>query len=133
MNLTKTQKTLVGILHFGPVIGIFLYFIAFFGFFFSSLPNLEKQHSNGEPPFEFFAGFASIFIILGITILTGFATLIFDIIHLVKSNKNDTNNKILMWVLILLFAQGIGGIIYFFLEILPDKKNNTIQDNAINQ
>ncbi|MFT3918394.1 PLDc N-terminal domain-containing protein [Cloacibacterium sp.] len=131
MNLTKTQKTFVGILHFAPIIGIFLYMVAFFGFFLTTIPEMEKH--NGEPPVEFFAGFASIFIILAITILAGFATLIFDIIHLVKSNKNDTNNKILMWVLILLFAQGIGGIIYFFLEILPDKKNNTIQDNAINQ
>lgn len=133
MNLTKTQKTLLGVLHFAPIIGFVLYFVAFFGFFISSLPDLEKQHGNGEPPYEFFAGFVSIFMILGITILAGLATLIFDIIHLVKSNKNDTNNKILMWVLILLFAQGIGGIIYFFLEILPDKKNNTIQDNVINQ
>jgi Na+/proline symporter len=111
MNLTKTQKTFVGILHFAPIIGIFLYMVAFLD---SLLQQFQMEKHNGEPPVEFFAGFASIFIILAITILAGFATLIFDIIHLVKSNKNDTNNKILMWVLILLFAQGIGGIIYFF-------------------
>ncbi len=132
MNLTKTQKTLIGILHFAPILGIFLYIFAIVGFVMMNVPEMEKHH-NGEPSAEFFAGFASIFAILAITIFTGFATLIFDIVHLVKSNKNDTNNKILMWVLILLFAQGIGGIIYFFLEILPKKKNNTIQDNAINQ
>jgi hypothetical protein len=132
MNLTKTQKTIVGILHFAPFIGIFLYIFAILGLVFANLPEMEKQH-NGELSPSFFAGFASIFIILGLTILTGFATLIFDIVHLVKSNKNDTNNKILLWILVLLFAQGIGGIIYFFLEILPNKTNNTIQDNVINQ
>lgn len=132
MNLTKTQKTIVGILHFAPVIGIFLYIFAIVGLFLTNIPEMEKHH-NGEPSPEFFAGFASIFIILGLTILTGFATLIFDIVHLIKSNKNDTNNKILLWILVLLFAQGIGGIIYFFLEILPNKTNNTTQDNVINQ
>lgn len=132
MNLTKTQKTIVGILHFAPFIGIILYIIAIVGFVILNVPEMEQQN-HGEPSPGFFAGFASIFIILAITIFTGIATLIFDIVHLVKSNKTDTNNKILMWVLILLFAQGIGGIIYFFLEILPEKKNNTIQDNAINQ
>jgi O-antigen/teichoic acid export membrane protein len=104
--------------------------VAFFGFFITTIPEMEKH--NGEPPVEFFAGFASIFIILAITILAGFATLIFDIIHLVKSNKNDTNNKILMWVLILLLHKELEEL-FTFLEILPDKKNNTIQDNAINQ
>jgi hypothetical protein len=81
---------------------------------------MEKH--NGEPPVEFFAGFASIFIILAITILAGFATLIFDIIHLVKSNKNDTNNKILMWVLILLLHKELEELFTFFRNITRQKE-----------
>lgn len=121
MNLTKNQKILIGILHFLPIVGIILYFVFFFGFFITSLPEIEK-YNHGEPPIEFFKGFISAFAILGITILIGIAVLVFDIVHLVKSNKNDTSNKKLLWVLVLIFAHGIGSLIYYFVEILPEKK-----------
>lgn len=124
MNLTKSQKILIGILHFAPIIGFVLYFISFFSIFFN-ISEISNNSNGQEPSAEFLQNFATIFVILGITILMYLVILIFDIIHLVKSNKNDTNNKIVMWILILLFTQGIGGIIYFFLEILPEKKNNT--------
>jgi hypothetical protein len=45
MNLTKTQKTFVGILHFAPIIGIFLYMVAFLD---SLLRQFQKWKSITE-------------------------------------------------------------------------------------
>jgi hypothetical protein len=39
MNLTKTQKTFVGILHFAPIIGIFLYGCFFWILYYDNSRN----------------------------------------------------------------------------------------------
>ncbi|WP_445456357.1 hypothetical protein [Flavobacterium sp. HNIBRBA15423] len=122
MNLTKTQKTLIGILHFLPIIGMIGYFVFFFSFFIGNIESLEKDSLEGNPPMAFFRGFIGAFVILILTVLISLGIKIFDIIHLTKSNKNDTNNKILMWVLLFVFTGIISEIVYYFLEILPEKK-----------
>ena len=122
MNLTKTQKILIGILHFLPIIGVIAYLFFFFSFFIGNIENFENENLNGAPPIEFFKGFIGAFIVLMITILLSLGIKIFDIIHLTRSNKNDTKNKILMWVLLFVFAGTIAEIVYYFIEILPDRK-----------
>jgi len=121
MNLTKNQKILIGILHFLPVIGLATYFIYLFSFIFGNIQNMD-HHSNQEMPVEFVKGFIGAFVIIILTLLISIGIKIFDIIHLTKSNKNDSNNKILMWVLLFVFAGVIAEIVYYFLEILPEKK-----------
>jgi magnesium-transporting ATPase (P-type) len=123
MNLTKSQKVLVGILHFVPVIGIVAYFIFIFSFIFGNIERFDNHH-NEPPPVEVFQGFIGAFVIIILTILVTIGVKIFDIIHLTRSNKNDTNNKILMWVLLFVFVGVIAEIVYYFMEILPEKKND---------
>jgi len=132
MNLTKTQKTLVGILHFLPIIGMIAYFVFFFSFFIGNIENLERDSLDGKPPIALFRGFIGAFVILILTVLISLGIKIFDIIHLTKSNKNDTNNKILMWVLLFVFTGIISEIVYYFLEILPEKKEE-IEELKSNQ
>lgn len=121
MNLSKQQKTLLGILHFLPIIGIIAYIWFFFSFFFNNIQALEN-HDPNVPPTEFLSGFFGAFLILIITLIIALGIKIFDIVHLVKSNKNDTSNKILIWILLLVFTGIIGEIVYYFIEILPEKK-----------
>ncbi len=87
--------------------------------------NISNGVNNGEGgpfPAEFMKNFFIAFAIIAITSLIGIGILIFDIIHLTRSNKGDTTNKVLIWILILIFSQGIGSIVYYFVEILPNKK-----------
>jgi flagellar basal body-associated protein FliL len=126
MNLTNNQKVLLGIIHFLPVIGFAAYFIYFFLFFFSNIENLENN--TGEPSqIIFFKSIIGAFVILIVTLLISIGIKIFDIIHLIKSNKNDKSNKILIWVLLFIFVGVIAEIIYFFLEIIPKKKQELTQ------
>lgn len=126
MNLTNNQKVLLGIIHFLPVIGFAAYFIFFFSFFFSNIENLENN--TGEPSqIMFFKSIIGAFVILIVTLLISIGIKIFDIIHLIKSNKNDKSNKILIWVLLFIFVGVIAEIIYFFLEIIPNKKQELTQ------
>lgn len=121
MNLSKQQKILLGILHFLPIIGIIAYIWFFFSFFFNNIQTLEN-HDPNVPPTEFLSSFFGAFMILIITMIIALGIKIFDIVHLVKSNKNDTGNKILIWILLLVFTGTIGEIVYYFIEILPEKK-----------
>ena len=122
MNLTKSQKVLVGILHFVPVLGIIAYFIFIFSFIFSNIGNFDN-HDHQPPPPEFFQGFIGAFVIIIFSILIAIGVKVFDIIHLTRSNKGDKNNKILTWVLLFVFVGIIAEIVYYFLEILPEKEN----------
>jgi uncharacterized protein YacL len=126
MTLSKNQKFWIGVLHFLPLIGIIFYFIFFFTFFINNIENLENQQPNTAPT-EFIKGFLGAVIILIISVLISIGVKIFDIIHLTKNNKNDTNNKILMWVLLFVFVGTIAEIIYYFIEILPKKENKELE------
>ncbi len=130
MNLTTTQKTLIGIAHFLPVIGFVAYLFFFFSFFLNNFANIENHNAQGPPSLAFFKGFFSMFIIMGFTTLLSLGVKIFDIIHVTKSNKKDGNNKVLMWVLLFIFTGIISEIIYYFVEILPEKKEELIENTA---
>ena len=122
MTLTKNQKILLGIAHFLPIIGLISYIVFLFSFVFGTIANIEHHGNAAPPPTEFFSGFVWVFVILILTIFLSIGLKIFDIIHLVKNNKGDTGNKILLWVLLFVFAGMIAEIVYYFMEILPEKK-----------
>lgn len=121
MELSKNQKVLLGILHFLPIIGIITYIVYFFSFIFGTIMEAEMNGSEPDPQ-QFLGGFIIVFIIFMVSILLAIGIKIFDIIHLVKNNRNDTGNKVLIWILLFVFVGTIAEIIYFFMEIMPDKK-----------
>ncbi|AWM13582.1 hypothetical protein DI487_06710 [Flavobacterium sediminis] len=97
------------------------YFIFFFSFFINTIPSFENQDQE-NPPADVLSGFLSAFVIIIITMFVSIGVKVFDIIHLTKSNKRETGNKVLVWVLLFVFTGIIGEIVYYFLEILPEKK-----------
>lgn len=131
MELSKNKKILIGILHFLPIVGLIFYLIYFFSFFINTIGTIENQPKN-EFPVEFFKGFFIAFVIIIITVMISIGIKIFDIIHVVKNNKNDKGNKVLIWVLLFIFAGSIGEIVYFFLEILPEKKDKLVEEQSQN-
>lgn len=131
MELSKNKKILIGILHFLPIVGFIFYLVYFFTFFINTIGTIENQPQN-EFPMEFFKGFFMAFVIIIITVMISIGIKIFDIIHLVKNNKNDKGNKVLIWVLLFVFTGSIGEIIYFFLEILPEKKDKFVEEESQN-
>lgn len=68
--------------------------------------------------------FGDMFYLVGLTTITGllaFALMIYYIIHAIN-NKNLDKNLQVIWILILIFASGIGTIIYWYLNIWKDPK-----------
>lgn len=60
---------------------------------------------------------------IGIIIFLSIGLLIYYLIHIAKNPKfkQDSTSK-LVWILIVLLAGAIGMLVYFFIEIWPEKK-----------
>ncbi len=116
--MTKNKKIVLGIFTFLPVLSILVYIFVFFNFFFSSIGTPAN-----DPFIEqvFFKNFFILFVLILIAILAGFALMIYYIIH-VNSNPNFDSNQKLMWILILVLSSFLGNIIYYFIEIVPEKQ-----------
>jgi len=131
MNLSKSQKIGIGILTFMPIFCFIGYFISFFLIFYGTINEASSFESNGPPQF-FFAGFGLAILFLILAIISGLASLIFHIIHVIKNDKlKQQSNAQLMWILIIVLANGIGGIIYYFIEILPVPKESSLPSQEI--
>lgn len=123
MKLTKNQKIGIGILTFMPILGFIGYIISFFVLFFGGVTAGAASgfEESGPPTGTFFAGFAMAFIFLLVAIVSGFAAMIMHIVHITKNEKlKAQSNGQLLWILVIVFANGIGGIIYYIMEILPE-------------
>lgn len=58
--------------------------------------------------------FTVIFLVIGISL----GSLVFYIVHAVKNPNMQQNNLLLVWILLFIFANGIGQLIYWIVEIL---------------
>lgn len=119
MSLGK--KIILGVFTFLPVTFVMAYVFIFFKFFFSSMSSPHFEPYVNE---EYFFGNLVLLIFLIFTaIIFGVGMMIYYIIHANKNPKFDSNQK-LLWILILVFTSFIGNIIYYFVEIIPDKQIN---------
>lgn len=122
MNLSKSQKIGIGIITFMPIFFLIGYFISFFLIFYGAF-NDPSSFESQEPPPLFFAGFGLAMIFMVLMMISGIASFIIHLIHVIKNDKlKQQNNGQLIWILIIVLANGIGGIIYYFVEILPEPK-----------
>ena len=128
MKLSKAQKIGIGILTFMPILFIIGYIVLFFTLFFGTFNDLSN--SSEGPPEHFFSSFFILFIFLALTLISGLIATVFHIIHIAKNPKlKQQNNGQLIWILIVLLVNGIGGIIYYFMEILPEPKDSIVDSN----
>jgi len=120
--MTKSQKIWLGILTFLPIVLIIIYVIILFGTLFFTFSEIDQGHQ--DPSYLFTGGFAFMFICMLAAVLLSLGLLVFYIIHVYKNEKFDSTIK-LIWILVFLFASGIGPIIYYFVEILNGERKTS--------
>lgn len=118
--MNNSNKLLLGILTFLPIILISIYFYRFFSMLLYHLPEL--QNNSHEVPINFIRSVFGAFIFLILAVIIKLGLMIYYIIH-ASDNINNDNTKKIIWILILVFIGTIGNIIYYFMEILPSDKN----------
>ena len=112
----KTNKTLYGILAFGPLILLIPVFVLM-GTMFAEIFEHPGRYANDQMPPQFpMMMIASM--LVGMIAMVG---LIMYIIHITK-NRHIPDNSRTMWILLLVFAGTIGMIVYYFTWIRKEEE-----------
>lgn len=109
------------IILFGFLIGYFIFLIAIF----SQAADGSLDHYEDDP-FAMLGGITAFFIFIIFVILISLGSLIFYIVHAVQNPNLRGNNLLLVWILLFIFANGIGQFIYWLVEIIG-KRNTSVQ------
>ncbi len=108
---------------------IIIFIVAFFGymfFIFSILGNLREFEDADGPPMELLAGIGTFVITILFAVIISLGSLIFYIIHAVLNPNLKENNLLLVWILLFIFANGIGQLIYWIIEIVNKRQQNLV-------
>lgn len=101
-----------------PLISLLLIFIGYGIFIFSIISQSPDFDRHAGPPMSVFGGLGALMILLFIIILISLGSLVFYIVHAAKNANLQENNLLLIWILLFVFASGIGQLIYWIIEIL---------------
>ncbi|WP_445385363.1 hypothetical protein ACT6NV_00675 [Robiginitalea sp. IMCC44478] len=113
-----------GFFALAPLISVFLLLITYLSFIFEIIRREgDFGHYSSEPPMAILGGLGIFFIVIFLVILISLGSLVFYIVHAAKNPDLQQNNLLLVWILLFVFANGIGQLIYWIVEILgkPDK------------
>lgn len=111
-----------GFFALAPILTFIIAMIGYFIFIFSMFSNLEQIEGTNQPPTEFFAGIGIFIIMILFAAFISLGSLIFYIFHAVKNPNLKENNVLVVWILLFVFAGGIGKLIYWIVEILNKPK-----------
>jgi len=112
----------------GPIAMLFLGMIAYFIFLFFIFSNMDKlDHSSGNYSASLILGNLSVFLIfIFLAILISLGSLVFYIVHAANNPNLRENNMLLVWILLFIFANGIGQLIYWIIEIVNKRDKEII-------
>lgn len=121
--MKSSTKFWLAILTFLPLVILIIFFGLFFTVFLENIVELDQYHGD-EFPLEFIG---SLFWFIALIILMAVVSLGIKIYYIVHTNNNPSNNsnKKIMWTLILIFAGTVASIVYYFIEIIPLKPDNS--------
>ncbi len=108
---------------------IIIFVLAFFGymvFLFSILGDLREFEEADGPPMELLTGIGAFVIGILFAVLISFGSLVFYIVHAVQNPNLQQNNLLLVWILLFIFASGIGQLIYWIIEIVNKRQQKPV-------
>lgn len=111
-----------GFFAIAPLVSLIIAIVGYFIFFFAMLSNIEHLEATNEPPTSFFAGIGIFIIMILFAVFISLGSLIFYILHAVKNPNLKENNLLVVWILLFVFVNGIGQLIYWIVEIIGKRK-----------
>lgn len=104
----------------GPIAMLVLGLIGYFVFLFMLISRIDHlEHGPGNFPENWILGNLGIivFFVL-IAVLISFGSLIYYIVHAAYNPNLKQNNLLLVWILLFIFANGLGQLIYWIMEVV---------------
>ena len=106
-----------------PIIILFGFIICYLLFLMAIFSNAADggfDHYEDDP-FAMMGGITAFFLFIIFVILISLGSLIFYIVHAVQNPNLRGNNLLLVWILLFIFANGIGQMIYWLVEIVSKR------------
>lgn len=101
-------------------------FLAIAGYLIFIMAMVTQNHGwmeqSGDAPMAFFGGLGIFLILIFITVVLSLGSLVFYIVHAAQNPNLRENNLLIVWILLFVFASGIGQLIYWIIEILNKKQ-----------
>jgi hypothetical protein len=118
--MPRSQKIVIGILSFLPLLATAIFLIYFLANIFPAIIRMEHEHGDIPPEFFFgnMMGFIASIIILAFVQI---GLMIYFIIHAIN-NKRVKNEERIIWVLLFIFVSTIAYPIYWGIRIWPEEK-----------
>jgi hypothetical protein len=102
-----------------PIAMFMLGMIAYFIFLFCIFYNMEELEHANELSHSYIMGNVAAFIIfILVAVLISISSLVYYIVHAAYNPNLRENNMLLIWILLFVFANGIGQLIYWIVEII---------------
>lgn len=98
------------------LVGYFLFILTLV----SQGPGWEME--DDAAPLAFFGGLGIFLLLIFLAVLLSLGSLIFYIIHASQNPNLKQNNLLVVWILLFVFASGLGQLIYWIIEILNKKE-----------
>jgi glycerol-3-phosphate acyltransferase PlsY len=73
-------------------------------------------------PLAFFGGLGIFLLLIFLAVILSLSSLVFYIIHASQNPNLEQNNLLLIWILLFVFASGLGQLIYWIIEILNKRQ-----------
>jgi len=112
----------------GPIAMLFLGMIVYFVFLLFLFRNLDELEAGGNYSTSRMLGNLGVFMVFVlIAILVSFGSLVFYIVHAANNPNLRQNNMLLLWILLFVFANGLGQLIYWIVEVVNKKDQDLIR------
>ena len=102
-----------------PMLCVFIALAGYFIFIMSMLSqHADLEFSAETNSMAFISGIGIFLVLIFLAVGLSLASLVFYIVHAVRNPNLQQNNLLLIWILLFVFANGIGQLIYWIIEIL---------------
>lgn len=116
-----------GFFALAPIIMLVVFFIAYFAFLFFIFSDMEALENSGDVPASLILGNIGVFLFfIFFMVLISLGSLVFYIVHAANNPNLRENNMLLIWILLFVFANGIGQLIYWIIEIVNKRPQEQI-------
>jgi hypothetical protein len=113
-----------------PLLSVVAILAAYLLFLLSMAGRLNELESAAQDtPMVFFGGIGVFLLFIFLAVLLSVGSLVFYIVHAAQNPNLKYNNLLLVWILLFVFANGLGQLIYWIIEVVNKRQANPVRQS----
>jgi hypothetical protein len=113
-----------------PLLSVVAILAAYLLFLLSMAGRLNELESAAQDtPMVFFGSIGVFLLFIFLAVLLSVGSLVFYIVHAAQNPNLKYNNLLLVWILLFVFANGLGQLIYWIIEVVNKRQANPVRQS----